>query len=329
MALELGAFKIGAAEFPLTDSTDNSLLEDADPALYHAALLLASALETYVGDRLLAQAALIGLNLQGAVVKTVSLDPVEFLLHDQFKFPLFCLYRTKDTWSDLAQVGSKSTSTWHFSYVLPPLNPNQQLALHPILRAASVALRRTVTMGWDPAYNDGEKVWDTYGVQKARLTEATYGGIEKMVGDAGQFYRSLTGTIVVEEREVPLPSAFRTFTGVNADLDVGDGDGTVIESFVELETASAPTIVSVNPATGSSDGGETVTIEGTGFRVGTRPRVLFDGAAADAVEVLSSNAIQCVTPAHNAFPTFAADVMVVATDGQVATLEGAFTFEAP
>jgi hypothetical protein len=329
MALEHGAFKVGAVEFPLTESTTNSLLQDADPALYHSALLLASALETYVGDRLLAQAAMIGLNLQGAVVKTVSLDPVEFLLHDQFKFPLFCLYRTKDTWSDLAQVGSKSASTWNFSYVLPPLNPTQQLALHPILRAVSVTLRRTVTMGWDPSYNDGEKVWDTYGVQKARLTEATYGGIEKMVGDAGQFYRSLTGTIVVEEREVPLPSAFRTFTGVNADLDVGDGDGTLIESFVEFETASAPTIVSVNPATGSSDGGETVIIEGTGFRVGTRPSVLFDGASADAVEVLSSTAIQCVTPAHNAFPSFAADVMVVATDGHTATLADAFTFEAP
>lgn len=328
MGRELGAFKFGAASFPLVTATTNSLLQDADPAIYNALALLSSALNTYFGGRLLAQAAQNGLFLPSAVVQTASIEPEPSLLADQFKFPLLALYRVKDVWDEHTIAYDKSSSIWEFAYLLPPLTPLQAKSIQPILRAASVTLRRVIHRGTDPAYNNGEPVWHNAGIQKARLVECTYGGWAK-IDQLDQFYRALTGTIAVLEREMPITSEFDDFNGADVEIDLKEDGQPSIDDFDDFDTYPAPTIASLSVTSGSASGGTSVTITGTGFRVNTKPRVLFDGAAADAVTVVSSTQITCITPPHAAYPSFVADVMVIAADGQIATLENAFTFNAP
>lgn len=328
MALERGAFQFGVATFPITDSTDNSLLEDADPAIFHALALLSSAFSTYFGARLLSQAALNNYRLPSAVVMTAAFDPTPYLLADQFKFPLFCLYRQKDVWDEQTITADRSTSTWQFAYVLPPLTPVQARELQPILRSASVTLRRVLHMGWDPAFRSGQDVWATAGIQKARLIDATYGGYER-IDVLDQFYRALTGTITVLERERPLLTAFDDFDGADIAIDERAVDGTALPGLIDAATHGPPTITSLSVTTGSASGATATTMTGTGFRVGTRPRVLFDGAAADHVTVVSATSITLLTPPHVAQPTFIADVTIIAADGQSATLAAAFTFTNP
>jgi hypothetical protein len=88
----------------------------------------------------------------------------------------------------------------------------------------------------------------------------------------------------------------------------------------------APTLVSVEPAMGSTRGGDSVVVTGSGFVFGTA--VSFGEVAAPSVSILDSNGtrLRVVTPPHAAGPV---DVVVTNPDGRSATLFAAYTFTAP
>jgi hypothetical protein len=316
---------------PLPASTANPLLLDADPALSYALDFFAWGIETYVGTRLRAQAALYGLNLPAAVGGKLSVEPSPFLYNHEFKFPLFALYRKHDAWDEHTTSWDKSTSRWSFSYVLGPLTPIQQDKLAPVLRAVAEVVRRLAHQGYDPAYLSGASIWDVSraGVQKARLVECSYGGYEP-IDTNGDYYRAINGTLEVLEREMPVTGAFEAWTGADVALDVTDpAQKTVVSDVVDFGTNVAPTVTSASPSSGTKAGSTIVTLTGTGFVPGTTPAVLFGAMPATSVIVLSATSLRCTTPAHDAFPTFAADVTVTNIDGQSATLAAGYTFTTP
>jgi len=92
----------------------------------------------------------------------------------------------------------------------------------------------------------------------------------------------------------------------------------------ETEPAAPPTLTSIDPDTGSVDGGDSVTITGTDFVDGAT--VTFGGSSATSVVVVSDTSITCVTPAHAAA---AVDVVVTNPDAQSDTLASGFTYEDP
>lgn len=61
---------------------------------------------------------------------------------------------------------------------------------------------------------------------------------------------------------------------------------------------AAPTVTSLTPTSGSTAGGTSITITGTGFRTGARVKV--GTAAATSVVVNSATSITCATPAGTA-----------------------------
>jgi len=88
--------------------------------------------------------------------------------------------------------------------------------------------------------------------------------------------------------------------------------------------AAAPTVSSIAPVSGTTAGGTSVTITGTGFVSGTT--VTLGGAAATAVTVVSATSITATTPAHAAG---AVNVTVTNPDGQSGTLNSGFTYTSP
>ncbi|MEM6531058.1 MAG: IPT/TIG domain-containing protein [Myxococcota bacterium] len=113
---------------------------------------------------------------------------------------------------------------------------------------------------------------------------------------------------------------------VNVTVTNPDGQsGTLIGSFEFLAPTaiSAPSISGVSPSIGRTDGGQTVTIAGTGFapgidvRFGSRPAIVL---AADLERVT------VLTPAADAGSI---DVRVTNRDGGAAATLGAFTYEVP
>ncbi len=90
-----------------------------------------------------------------------------------------------------------------------------------------------------------------------------------------------------------------------------------------IAPGAAIAITSVSPANGSTFGGTTVTISGSGFSAGVA--VSIGGVPATQVAVVTAQSVRATTGAHAAGP---ADV-VVSLAGRQAMLAGAFTFVAP
>jgi acid phosphatase len=88
--------------------------------------------------------------------------------------------------------------------------------------------------------------------------------------------------------------------------------------------APAPTVGSITPNSGSTAGGNAVTIRGSGFANGAT--VMMGGVPATDVSVASSTTINATTPPHAAG---AVNVSVTNSDGQSGTLANGFTYQVP
>ncbi|NGN39688.1 autotransporter domain-containing protein [Mesorhizobium sp. CGMCC 1.15528] len=105
---------------------------------------------------------------------------------------------------------------------------------------------------------------------------------------------------------------------VGATVVKGQGVGTIVNDDV-----AAPTIASVAPTSGTTEGGTSVVITGTDLTGATA--VTFGGTEATSFTVDSATQITATTPTH---AEGAVDV-VVTTPGGSATATGAFTYEVP
>ena len=86
----------------------------------------------------------------------------------------------------------------------------------------------------------------------------------------------------------------------------------------------APTFSSCTASTGSTAGGTSVTIAGTGFQSGAT--VTFGGSSATSVVVVSGTSITCATPAHSAG---AVDIVITNPDAKTVTGASGFTYANP
>jgi len=84
---------------------------------------------------------------------------------------------------------------------------------------------------------------------------------------------------------------------------------------------ASPSIASIEPASGSINGGTPITVTGSNFRAGAQ--VQLDGVVATTIVVVNDTTITAVTGAHAAG---AVDVQVTNLDGQSMTLSSAYTF---
>jgi hypothetical protein len=95
--------------------------------------------------------------------------------------------------------------------------------------------------------------------------------------------------------------------------------GTLTNGYTYLNPA--PTVTAIAPNTGTTAGGTSVTITGTGFVTGATVSV--GGTAATAVNVVSGTSITATTPAHAAG---AVSVVVTNSDAQSGTLTNGYTY---
>jgi hypothetical protein len=87
---------------------------------------------------------------------------------------------------------------------------------------------------------------------------------------------------------------------------------------------AAPTVTAISPSSGTTSGGTSITITGTGFLSGAS--VTLGGTAATSVNVGSSTSITATAPAH---VLGAVNVVIINTDGQSGTLASGYTYVSP
>ena len=127
-----------------------------------------------------------------------------------------------------------------------------------------------------------------------------------------------SGTQLFATTPAHAPGAVQVVVGTS------DATGALANAFTYVAAAGpAPTIASVAPTAGSTVGGTTITITGTGFLAGAT--VTVGGQAATGVSVVSGTSITAVTPAGSAGSV---PVTVQNTDLQSATLANGFTYDA-
>lgn len=128
------------------------------------------------------------------------------------------------------------------------------------------------------------------------------------------------------EWSASIPGSAVQSPGVEYYLTATDGISEVFSGTPLLphivQVSNVPSLGSVTPNHGPSEGGTVVTLSGTLFEPGIG--VLFGGVLASDVTLLSANQLACLTPPH--FPGLV-DVTVVNTDGTQSTLLNAFRFE--
>ena len=84
-----------------------------------------------------------------------------------------------------------------------------------------------------------------------------------------------------------------------------------------------PTIMTVSPISGSTAGGTTITITGSGFQTGLTVTL---GGERQAVDVPNSTSILMTTTAHDPGPVA---IVVANPNGQTATLSGGYSYASP
>ncbi|CEP68860.1 Immunoglobulin E-set [Moorella glycerini] len=126
--------------------------------------------------------------------------------------------------------------------------------------------------------------------------------------------------------EVALPPAAGGRLGaVDVKVINGDGAGAVRpKTFTYVLPDSQPVITGIEPASGSTLGGNWVTITGEDFREG--PEVFIGGQPALEVKLVDGQTLRVKMPPHSEGPK---DVTVTNYDGGTATLLAAYTYKLP
>jgi len=131
-----------------------------------------------------------------------------------------------------------------------------------------------------------------------------------------------TGVNVVNGSSITATAPAHAAGAVNVVVTNSDGQsGTLTNGYTYNTSNPAPTVTSISPTSGSSNGDTAVTITGTGFLAGAT--VSFGGTAATSVNVVSGTSITTTTPAHAAG---AVNVVVTNTDTKSGTLTNGFTY---
>ena len=133
-----------------------------------------------------------------------------------------------------------------------------------------------------------------------------------------------TGITVANSTTITATTPARPAGSAHVTVTSADGQSATLNNGFTFETAAAPTISSVAPASGPTTGGTNVTITGTNFAIGAT--VTFAGTNAASVVRVNATTITARTPARASAGAVA--VAVRNPDNQTATLSGGFTYTA-
>ena len=135
--------------------------------------------------------------------------------------------------------------------------------------------------------------------------------------------KALTGVSVVNATTITATTPSATNTGL-VDVVVMNPDqqtATLRSGYTYSTAPPAPTVTAVSPNTGSTAGGTSVTITGSGFAA--TPTVSFGGTAATGVAVVSATTLTATVPARAAGVV---NVVVTNPDAQSGTLTNGYAY---
>lgn len=226
---DYAGFHLGALASPLTQSTANSPLQDADPALYWFTQWTMGVIQTHCGSRWNEEMILLGQpTLVGKIVQsTVPYDPVPLFQDAQWKLPLLAIYRVGSDFNDASVNWIRRIGTWHLEYILPPLTPAQLERVWPITASIEAAVYDRVNQDYDPAVLSGQTLKSLMGSEYIKLLEAKPSrdwlqtNARKASGTSNpMLFPLLHMRFEVAERK--MPDTYEAWTGVDGNVSVAN-----------------------------------------------------------------------------------------------------------
>lgn len=219
---EDGYFSVAAVNSPLTASTANSLLRDADPAIFFLLDFYAGVIGLHLGARWNAEVTLAGRpDLVGlSVADKVPFDPVPYFQENQYKFPLLAAFRKNETYEWKTASFYHITSTLNVLWVLPPVTAGQAERMNPFRAHVARTLVDRSSFGYDTNYNAGELVWREAGIEKIVMKGSQYGNIPDVNSDL--YLPTVLMEVEMTERRMNTSNDlnFEPLTGVENEYDI-------------------------------------------------------------------------------------------------------------
>lgn len=246
---DYATWSYGGVTLPLVSPGTNSLLQDADPAVYYTLDYFQSVINTYIGARLVAEAAKSPAvsQITSAVSAVLPYDPAPYLTENQFKFPLLALYRSKGSFKDHTIAWPHRIAEMTLQYILPPLNAGQAERLLPALNAVATTIHERIENMFDPSYQSGLKVWQAAGIESIILQTETYGR-----WDLGQglSFPTWTAKLQVAERVSFAAGGLSPLAGLDLTEDVASNQQPSVTDFISgkydyVDPTTIPGLVSL------------------------------------------------------------------------------------
>lgn len=215
---ENAAFNFGGVRYPLSaQPSDTSLLAICDPTVAKLTDFFKSILETHVGPALIGAAAGVSPITQ-MVAMTIPINPSDVSKVDQLDFPLLAVWRKASEKKN--KTSNWVHSEWRFgaAVIYPPLSASQAIQLHPSLNSVEQVITNRLHLGYDPSFNDGERILEAAGIAACRVLSSEIGrwDVSNDLDFHGWF-----AELIVSEQEMPNSEGLHPLTGAN--LKITDG----------------------------------------------------------------------------------------------------------
>jgi hypothetical protein len=215
MTAENGAFHYGKVRYPLLPQTAGAdLLSLCDPTVSKLLEFLPSVLTTYIGPAFVS-AATGESPITAMVAETISVNPSDLSKVDQLSFPLFAIWRDRSEKSLKTSNYQQSAWKMRVAYILPPLSAEQAIKLHPVLNAVGQVIANRLHLGYDPAYNNGERIFLGNDIAACRIVSSEIGRWDV---DKGLDFHGWFGELALREQEMPTTEGLQTLTLTSVQL---------------------------------------------------------------------------------------------------------------
>lgn len=240
MALEDGTFASAGAVYPLVSPGVNSILQDADPAIYYATLFFVQMLKTHLGARWSAEC--IAANradlAPNIVLSTSSYEPYSHLQELQLQLPMLAVYRMSAKSLEKSIQRTHIRSTWKVDWIMPPLTAAQMLRLSPFLKAVYEVMDIRASDQSDKSYASGASPWAQANVEEMGFEEYQLGNL-KTASDIT--FPVMSSTFTCLERREYVVGAFSPLTLEKETISIvptgKGGEGTTpVNPFVIVNT---------------------------------------------------------------------------------------------
>jgi hypothetical protein len=241
-------FQFGSMVFPLPEQVSGaSLLSVCDPALGKLIDFLAFEIDTKLA-KVITGAMRPAMPVGKNIAKRLSVEPTDkHTKADSLAFPLFGIWRDESKHTNRTLNWRQDAHRLGWCYCLPPMTLEWADKFAHVLHAVVNIVNGALHQGYDPLFNNGERIVGDNEISSAKCTSAKYGPFQ--IGDqTDTIFYSVFGEIELIEQTEPNTTGLTPLQGL--DLTVKQQALPDLTTRVTADASAAATSLQVASSEG-------------------------------------------------------------------------------